>query len=137
MQIKTEPVDSNTKSSNARTVMSTVYAAMLTLTSAIMIQSSPEAAQIFTANPVASAAVVSLAIVGALKFINKTIDAMLLAEDEDLVAAPVKCSPQKLSEQSNQNSSCSTSDEITEEMDRLAKDKSITGKGPTHKGPTC
>lgn len=126
MKIDTTPVESNNRLSNARTVMSTIYAAMLTLSSAVMIQSSPEAVQAVSAHPVAAAAAIGLAIVGALKFINNSIDAIMEAEGCGFDQAPpeIKC-----------ENSCSSSEDIQKEMDRLSKEKSTdVSKGPTSKG---
>ena len=125
MKIDTTPVEANTKTSNLRTVMSAIYTAVLTLASTVMVQSSPEAVQAVSAHPVAAAAAVGLAIVGALKFINNTLDAITEAEGFGFDQAPpeeAKCA----------GNSCSSSADIEKEMDRLSKEKS-TSKGPTSK----
>ena len=140
MKVDSVPVETNGKTSNARLVMTSIYATMLSVASAVMIKSAPVAAHMFEAHPVATAMVVSAAIVGALKFINKSLDSIIAAEDLEILQ---EAQQKERKEQARMDAiaslspkaeKCSSADDIQAEMERLKNSGSVAPKSTSLKG---
>ena len=140
MKVDSVPVETNGKTSNARLVMTSIYASMLTVASAVMIKSAPVAAQMCEAHPVATAMAVSAAIIGALKFINKSLDSIIAAEDLEMLQEAQQKERKEQARQdavaslSPKSSNCASADDIQAEMDRLKNSESVAPKSTSLKG---